>query len=320
MFKFLNISNKGIATLTIILLVTLVTCAIGTGVLLKEYRKTMEREINGEQETEQPIEESIITDEATIIKPEEDTNKSGSTTDEAVGENKESEEKEATGVIIDSEKPEPEPEPAPEPEPEPKIMDLPVISHPIRMIVAKVDATIYRIIITVENPFPYPINAKTTHGSHSWNMSIPPYEREKFEYEIYPSLGVENVISPARMEYYDFQYGSTIKFDSDPFVFTPPGVMITGDLPYKIDQYMEIDFEITNLINVSNGVFNLKLTCADAFKDEVYEFDVSKNIKDILAISVKFGPIDVPEGDYIAVISFQYNDESLPIDARNMQK
>lgn len=311
MFKFLNISNRGIATLTIILLVVLITCAIGTGVLLKEYRKTMEREINGEQKIEQPIEESVITDETIITKPEEqDTNKSGSITDEAGGQNKESVEKETTEVIIDSEKPEPEPE----------IIDLPIISHPIRMIVTKVNTTTYKIIITVKNPFPYPINAKTTHGPHSWNMSIPPYEREKFEYEIYPTLGVENVISPARMEYYDFQHQTDVKFSSDSIVFTPPGVMITGDLPYKIDQYMEIDFEITNLINVSNGVFNLKLTCADTFKDEVYEFDVSKNIKDILAISVKFGPIDVPEGDYIAVISFQYNDESLPIDARNMQK
>ena len=102
MFKFLNIFNRGIATLTIILLIALITCAVGTGVLLKEYRKTMERETNGEQKIEQPIEESVITDETIIIKPEEeDTNKSGSIIDEAGGQNKESGGKDTTGVIID---------------------------------------------------------------------------------------------------------------------------------------------------------------------------------------------------------------------------
>ncbi len=72
-----------------------------------------------------------------------------------------------------------------------------VIPHPIKTTLAQVNMTTYKVIITTENPFPYPINAKITHDTHSWNLSIPPYERETLNYTIHPVLGVEMTIPPA---------------------------------------------------------------------------------------------------------------------------
>jgi len=35
---------------------------------------------------------------------------------------------------------------------------------------------------------------------------------------------------------------------------------------------------------------------------------------------VEFGPIDVPEGEYIGIMTFGWDDDNLTVDARNMQK
>ena len=193
--------------------------------------------------------------------------------------------------------------------------DLIIISHPIKTTLAKVNMTTYKIIITAENPFSYPINAKITHDTHSWNISIPPYERETLNYTIHPVLGVEMTIPPAYLEYFDFQHNVTVTFASDAITFTAYGIEINGDLPYEINDSVEVNLTITNLVNITNGTFNLEL-----IGNETFEYNVSANIENLSALSVEFGPIAVPGGDYIGILTFMWDTDRLFIDSRNMRK
>ncbi len=196
-----------------------------------------------------------------------------------------------------------------------QLENLAVIPHPIKTTLARVNMTTYEVIITTENPFPYPINAKISHDTHSWNLSIPPYERETLNYTIHPVLGAETTIPPAYLEYFDFQHNVTVIFASDAITFTAYGIEINGDLPYEINDSVEVDPTITNLVDVTNGTFNLEL-----IGNETFEYNVSANTENLSALSVEFGPIDVPGGDYIGILTFMWDTDRLFIDSRNMRK
>jgi hypothetical protein len=196
-----------------------------------------------------------------------------------------------------------------------QLENITVISHPIKITLARVDMTTYEVIITAKNPFAYPINAKITQNTSSWNVSIPPRETKVLNYTIYPELGVETTIPPAYMEYFDFQHNVTVTFASDAINFTATGIEINGDLPYEISDYVEINLPITNLINITNGTFNLTL-----IGNETFEYNITANIENVSTLTVEFGPIDIPEGEYIGILTFGWDDENLTVDARNMQK
>jgi len=196
-----------------------------------------------------------------------------------------------------------------------QLENLTVISHPIKTTLVQLDMTTYEVIITAENPFSYPINAKISQGISSWNISIPPYERETLNYTIHPELGVETTIPPTYMEYFDFQHNVTVTFASEAIHFTPIGIGIKGDLPYEIDDCVEVNLSITNLVNITSGTFNLTL-----IGNETFGYNVAASIENVSTCTVKFGPIDVPEGDYIGIATFVWDDEELTIDSRNMIK
>jgi len=191
--------------------------------------------------------------------------------------------------------------------------DITVISNPIKIVLAKLNMTTYEVIIMATNPFPYPINAEITHNTNSWNISIPPRETKILNYTIRPLLGVENTLPPAYMTYFDFQYNETIQFVSDDINFTPSGIEIEGFLPYNINKYTKVNLSITNLVNITNGTFSLKL-----IGNRTFEYNVTANIENISALSVEFGPIDIPDGNYTSILTFVYNDKELPIDRRIM--
>jgi PKD repeat protein len=190
-----------------------------------------------------------------------------------------------------------------------------VISHPIKATLARVNMTTYEVIITAKNPFAYPINAKITQNTTRWNISIPPRERRTLNYTIHPELGVETTIPPAYMEYFDFQYNVTVTFASDAINFTATGIEIKGDLPYEISEYVEVNLSITNLVNVTNGTF-----CLELIGNETFDYNVTASIENVSTYTAKFGPIDVPEGDYIGISTFVWDDEKSTIDSRNMIK
>ncbi len=175
--------------------------------------------------------------------------------------------------------------------------------------------TTYEVIITARNPFEYPINAEITQNTSSWNVSIPPRETKTLNYTIHPELGVETTIPPAYMEYFDFQHNVTVTFVSDPINFTATGIEIKGYLPCEISDYVKVNLSITNLVNITNGTFNLTL-----IGNETFEYNVTANIENISNLTVEFGPIDVPEGEYIGILSFDWDDEELTVDVRNMRK
>ncbi|MDP2809893.1 MAG: hypothetical protein Q8O34_07055, partial [Rhodocyclaceae bacterium] len=193
--------------------------------------------------------------------------------------------------------------------------NLTVISNPIETTLARVNMTTYEVIITATNPFPYPINAEITQNTSSWNVSIPPRETKTLNYTIHPKLGVETTIPPAYMEYFDFQHNVTVTFASDAINFTATGIEIKGDLPYEISDYVEVNLSITNLVNITNGTFSLKL-----IGNETFEYNVTANIENVSTLTLEFGPVNVPEGEYIGILTFVWDNNSLTIDARNMRK
>ena len=190
-----------------------------------------------------------------------------------------------------------------------------VISHPIKTTLARVNMTTYEVIITAKNPFAYPINAEVTQNTSSWNVSIPPRETKTLNYTIHPEFGIETTIPPAYMEYFDFQYNATLIFATDAINFTATGIEIKGDLPYEISDYVDANLSITNLMNITNGSFNLTL-----IGNETFEYNVTANIENVSTLTVEFGPIDVSEGEYIGILTFIWDDEKLTVDARNMRK
>ena len=193
--------------------------------------------------------------------------------------------------------------------------NLTVIANPIESTLARVNMTTYEVTITARNPFPYPINAEITQNTSSWNVSIPPRETNTLNYIIQPELGIETTIPPAYMEYFDFQYNATLIFATDAINFTAIGIEISGDLPYEISDYMEVNLSITNLLNITNVTFDLEL-----ISNETFEYNVTANIENVSLVTVEFGPADVPEGEYIGILSFDRGDEKLIIDSRNMRK
>jgi PKD repeat protein len=175
--------------------------------------------------------------------------------------------------------------------------------------------TTYEVIITARNPFAYPINANITQNTSTWHVCISSRETKTLNYTIHPELGVETTIPQAYMEYFDFQHNVTVTFASEAINFTPTGIEIKGDLPYEIDDCVEVNLSITNLVNITNGTVNLTL-----IGNETFGYNVTASIENVSTYTVKFGPIDVPEGDYIGISTFVWDDEKLTIDTRNMIK
>jgi parallel beta-helix repeat protein len=196
-----------------------------------------------------------------------------------------------------------------------QLENVTVISHPIKTTLAMVNMTTYEVIVTAINPFAYPINAEITQNTSSWNISIPPRDRKVLNYTIHPELGVETTIPPAYMEYFDFQHNVTVTFASDAINFTATGIAIIGYLPYEISDHVKVNLSITNLVNITNGAFNLTLV-----GDETFKYNATANIENVSTLTVEFGPIDAPEGEYIGILTFGWDDENLTVDARNMQK
>ncbi|MHC1565866.1 MAG: PKD domain-containing protein, partial [Candidatus Syntropharchaeales archaeon] len=193
--------------------------------------------------------------------------------------------------------------------------NLTVIANPIESTLARVNMTTYEVTITARNPFPYPINAEITQNTNSWNVSIPPRETKTLNYTIHPELGIETTIPPAYMEYFDFQHNVTVTFASDAINFTATGIEIKGDLPYEISDYVEVNLSITNLVNVTNGTFNLNL-----IGNESFEYNTTANIENLAVYTVDFGPIAVPAGEYIGILTFNSGDATISIDSRFMLK
>jgi parallel beta-helix repeat protein len=193
--------------------------------------------------------------------------------------------------------------------------NLTIISYPIETTLARANMTTYEVIITARNPFAYPINANITQNTSTWHVCISSRETKTLNYTIHPELGVETTIPQAYMEYFDFQHNVTVTFASEAINFTPTGIEIKGDLPYEIDDCVEVNLSITNLVNITNGTVNLTL-----IGNETFGYNVTASIENVSTYTVKFGPIDVPEGDYIGISTFVWDDEKLTIDTRNMIK
>ena len=192
---------------------------------------------------------------------------------------------------------------------------LSVIPYPIKTTLARVNMTTYDVVITVRNPFAYPINAKITQNTTQWNISLPAREVKTLNYTIHPDLGIKTTISPVYMEYFDFQHNVTVTFASDSINFTPSGIEIKGYLPYEIGECVEVNLSITNLLNITNGTFSLKL-----IGNETFEYNVTANIENISILTVGFDHIDVPEGAYIGILTFVGDNGGLIIDSRNMRR
>ncbi|RZN15067.1 MAG: hypothetical protein EF812_03705 [Methanosarcinales archaeon] len=68
-------------------------------------------------------------------------------------------------------------------------------------------------------------------------------------------------------------------------------------------------------MSITNVTFDLEL-----ISNETFECNVTANIENVSVLIIEFSPTDIPEGEYIGILTCVWDDEKTTIDSRNMKK